>query len=113
MPSLKIKMKDENFYMESSSSLVEFDSARYSQIDTNSIKFSTSTPKKSKAYHTILGDSDSENDIELHSERISSVSTVLTSSLSDIESISTSDTKLDIDVIEQLQIHNRRVWNRK
>ena len=97
----------------SSSSLVEFDSARYSQSDaatTSSNRFSTSTPKKFIACYR-LHDSDSENDVELHIEGISNTSTVPTSSSTDFKNIS--DTKLDSDVIEQLQIHNRRVWDRK
>ena len=96
-------MKDQSIDMEFSS--IEFDGARYSQSETATKKFSTSTPKKSTVYHDVLVDSDSIDDVELPIEGISNTSTVLTS-----PSI---DAKLDIDVIEQMQIHDRRIWDRK
>ena len=104
-------MKDQSFDMKFSSS--SLDSARYSQSDaatTNSIGFSTSTPKKPIDIFYRLDDSDSENDV-VHIKGISNTSTVPTSSSIDFKNIS--DTKLDSDVIEQLQIHNRRIWDRK
>ena len=115
---MKIKIKDQSFDTEfSSSSLVEFDRG-YSQSDTvasSSFKVSTSTPKRSITFVPIL-DSDSEDHIELNSQKVSdsSVASMSSSSLIELSDIKINDdTKLDTDAIEQLQIHNKRVWDKK
>lgn len=118
-----MKIKDLNIGFESTyTSSLEFDSSvTLSQSDTTTslTKFSTSTPKKSLSY-VELGDAImSENvETELHSEEISNAtcSTVATTNSSLLESSDIkeiSNAELDNDVIEQLQIHSKRVWSKK
>ena len=111
-------MKDQSFDTEfSSSSLVEFDRV-YSQSDavaSSLSKFLTSTPKRSVPFVSIV-DSDSEDHIELNSQKVSdsSVASMSSSPLIELSDIKINDdTKLDTDAVEQLQIHNKRVWDKK
>ena len=109
-------MKDQNFVTKSSSSsLVEFDRGYRLSDAVASSSFKFSTPKRSVTFDT-FADNDSEDHIEFSSKTVSDSSAVSMSSnslleLSDITI--NNDTKLDTDVIEQLQIHNKRVWDRK
>ena len=108
MPSLQMKAKDQEFFLECSSS-AEFDSVTYSQYDSPPMKFSTSTPTK-----TVTFDVSNSDDVEVEMERkVSTVSTVSTASLFSNSSKNISSIELDNDVIEQLQICNGRVWDRK
>ena len=116
MPSLKMKIEDSESGLQSAcTSSVEFDSVAYSQCDSSAMKFCTSTPTRTVSCDVSLNTNTDDVEMEMPS-KISIVSTVSTASPFSFELNSSKDvsnSKVDNDIIEKLQIHNGRVWDRK
>lgn len=93
---------------------LEFYSVTHSQYDNTAKKFSTSTPKKAVSCDVSLNTNSDDMEVEMQSNISTSI--VSTASPFSVELSSRKDisnNELDDDIIEQLQIHNGRVWDRK